>query len=118
MEQATGSGGRGFRRECAFSDFEGRVLVIRWIDLRPGEVAEAWDFAVWNLNRWLADAFKASSLAEMSISASQAGGAAIGSMEQLRANLVDAFRTRSLVVIRPGGKVQGGSQGPAEAHRT
>jgi hypothetical protein len=118
MAEATGSGGRGFRRECAFSDFEGQVLVIRWIDLRPGEVAEVWDFALWNLNRWLTDASKASALAEMSLSASQAGGAAIGSMEQLRAKLVDAFRTRTLVVVRPGGKVQGDSQGPSEAHRT
>jgi hypothetical protein len=118
MEEATGSGGRGFRRECAFSDFEGRVLVIRWIDLRPGEVAEAWDFALWNLGRWLADASKASALAGMSLSASQAGGAAIGSMEQLRAKLEDAFRTRSLVVVRPGGKVRGDSGGPSEAHRT
>jgi hypothetical protein len=118
MGEATGSGGRGFRRECAFSDFEGRVLVIRWIDLRPGEVAEAWDFALWNLGRWLADAFKASALAEMSLSASQAGGAAIGSMEQLRAKLEDAFRSRSLVVVRAGGKVRGDSHGPSEAHRT
>ncbi|MEK7753138.1 MAG: hypothetical protein AAB654_14535, partial [Acidobacteriota bacterium] len=118
MEQATGSGGRGFRRECAFSDFEGRVLVIRWIDLRPGEVTEVWDFAMWNLGRWLADAFKASALAEMSLSASQAGGAAIGSMEQLRSKLEDAFRTRSLVVVRPGGKIRGDSQGPSEAQRT
>ena len=118
MGEATGSGGRGFRRECAFSDFEGQVLVIRWIDLRPGEVAEAWDFALWNLGRWLSDASNMSALAEMSLSASQAGGAAIGSLEQLRAKLEDAFRTRSLVVVRPGGKVRGDSHGPSEAHRT
>jgi hypothetical protein len=118
MGEATGSGGRGFRRECVFHDFEGRVLVIRWIDLRPGEVAEVWDFALWNLNRWLTDASKVSALAKMSLSASQAGGAAIGSMEQLRAKLEDAFRTRSLVVVRPGGKVRGDMHAPSEAHRT
>ena len=118
MAEATGSSGRGFRCECAFSDFEGQVLVIRWIDLRPGEVAEVWDFALWNLNRWLTDASKASALAEMALSASQAGGAAIGSAEQLRAKLEDAFRTRSLVVVRPGGKVRGDMHAPSEAHRT
>ena len=118
MGEATGSGGRGFRRECVFHDFEGRVLVIRWMDLRPGEVAEVWDFALWNLNRWLTDASKVSALAKMSLSASQAGGAAIGSMEQLRAKLEDAFRTRSLVVVRPGGKVRGDMHAPSEAHRT
>jgi len=117
MGEATGSGGRGFRRERAFSDFEGRVLVIRWIDLRPGEVAEASDFALWNLGRWLADAFKMSALAQMSLAASQAGGTAIRSLDQLRAKLEDAFRSRSLVVVRPAGKVRGDMHAPSEAHR-
>ena len=53
----------------------------------------------------------------MSLAASQAGGTAIRSLDQLRAKLEDAFRSRSLVVVRPAGKVRGDMHAPSEAHR-
>ncbi|MBI4874543.1 MAG: hypothetical protein HY822_07920 [Acidobacteria bacterium] len=104
MEEATGSGCGGFRRECECSDSTGRTLVIRRIDLRPGEVAEAPEVGLWNLGRWLADTFIRTALAEM-IRAISHG--TIGSADELRARLGAAFRSRSLVVVRPSETVSG-----------
>lgn len=95
------SDGKGrFRRECGLSDFRGRILVVRWIDLRRDEKIEDPHIPLFHLGQWLSDELNASRLAEMCRHTDAAWSAGGITREELRDKLEQAFQSRALVAVR------------------